>query len=83
MVYGGQICQPKIRARPKSIELGCSNSPLERYIQDIDKLSPYKIPLKSHKRGHKVPITNIDESHHRERDFKRPQMTSIKLTKLK
>ena len=52
-------------------DLGCSSSTLQRYRQDINMLSPYRIPPNSHKR--KQYISN------REHDLERFQMTSIEL----
>ena len=45
-----------------------SNPNLQRYTQDINWLSPYKIPPNSHKRNQKIS--------YREHDLERPQMTS-------
>ena len=52
-------------------ELGCSSSTLQRYGQDENMLSPYRIPPKTHKK--KTKISN------RVQDIERLQLTSSNL----
>ena len=59
---------PRLKQDQTAKELGCSSSTLQRYRQDINTLSPYRIPPINNKR--KKKITN------REHDLERPQMTS-------
>ena len=65
-----EIKSANLRIRQGRIakELGCSSGTLQRYRQDINMLSPYRIPPNSHKRKQK--ISNF------EHDFEKPQMTS-------
>ena len=58
----------KLRQHQIAEELGCSSSFLKRYRQDINMLSPYRIPSNSDKRKHKIS--------NREHDLKRPRMIS-------
>ena len=61
-------------------ELGCSRSNLQRYRQDINMLSPHKYPPNNTNKGiQKISNTNLDDKSHRERDVKRPRVTSIDL----
>ena len=49
-------------------ELGCSSSTPQRYRQDINMNSPYRVPPNKNKRKQKIS--------NREHDLDRPQMTS-------
>ena len=61
---------PKMKQTEIANQLGMSPSTLQRYRNDINMLSPYRInPNNTKKRSKKA---KIDESH----DLKRPQMTS-------
>ena len=54
-----------------------STSTLQRYRNDINVLSPYRIqPNTTNKRSQNVSNTNLDKNSHREHDLKRPQLTS-------
>ena len=67
-------------------QLGMSSSTVQRYRNDINMLSPYRIdPNNSNKRTKKVKNTNFDNNSHHEVDVKRPQMTSndLKTTQTK
>ena len=56
--------------------LGCSSSTLQRYRNDINMLSPYRVqPNITNTRSKKVSNTNLDNNSHREHDLKRPQLT--------
>ena len=60
-------------------QLGYSSSTLQRYKNDINMLSPYRIqPNNSNKRTKKTSKTNFDANSHRDPDVKRPKMTSEK-----
>ena len=51
---------PKLKQSEVAKELGCSSSPLKRYIQDVNTLSPYRIPPNSRKRKQKISNTEHD-----------------------
>ena len=58
------------------------SSTLQRYRNDINMLSPYKInPNNTNKRSKKAKNTNFDNNAHHENDVKRPQMTSKNLNR--
>ena len=59
---------PKLKQSELAKELRCSSSTLQRYRQDINMLSPYRILPNSHKRKQKIS--------NREHDLDRPQLTS-------
>ena len=59
---------PKLRHDQIAKELGCSSSTLQRYRQDINMLSLYRIPPTSSRRKQNVSS--------REHDLDGPQMTS-------
>ena len=65
---------PRLRQDQLAKELGCSGSTLQRYRQDINLLSAYKIPPNSNKRKQKLS--------NREKDLERHQMTSNVLKRL-
>ena len=63
-----------------------SSSTLQRYSDDINMLSPYRIdPNNTNKRTKKVKNTDFDNNSHHEADVKRLQMTSndLKTTRTK
>ena len=61
---------PRMRQSEIANQLGMSSSTLQRYRNDINMLSPYRIsPNNSKKRTKKAKIDDIG-------DLKRPQMTS-------
>ena len=61
---------PKMKQSEIANQLGMSSSTLQRYRNDINMLSPYRInPNNVKKRTKKAKINDID-------DLKRPQMTS-------
>ena len=61
---------PRMRQSEIANQLGMSSSTLQRYRNDINMLSPYRIsPDNTKKRSKKAKIDNIG-------DLKRPQMTS-------
>ena len=75
---------PKVKQSEIANRLGYSSSTLQRYRNDVNMISPYRII--PNKRTKKVEITNFDEntspSHNNKRiqmtsnDSKRPQSTS-------
>ena len=68
---------PKMKQSEIVNELGMSSSTLQRYRNDINMISPYRInPNNNHKRTKKVKNTDFDNNSHPEADVKRPQMTS-------
>ena len=67
---------PKLKQSEIANQLGLSSATLQRYRNDINMLSPYRIhPNNTNKRTKKTSNTNFDNSH-REQDLERPQMTS-------
>ena len=66
----GKYENPKMKQSEIANQLGMSSSTLQRYRNDINMLSPYRInPNNVKKRPKKAKIDNIG-------DLKRPQMTS-------
>ena len=64
---------PRMRQSEIANQLGMSSSTLQRYRNDINMLSPYRInPNNTKKRSKKVKIEDIG-------DLRRPQMTSRRL----
>ena len=67
---------PKLKQSEIANQLGLSSSTLQRYRNDINKLSPYRIdPNNTNKRTKKAKKTSFDNNSHNEADVKRPQMT--------
>ena len=67
---------PRLEQSEVANHLGYSTSTLQRYINDIYMLSPYKIqPNNTNKRTRKPLNTNFDNNSHREHDLKRPRLT--------
>ena len=57
-------------------QLSYSTSNLQRYRNDINLVSPYRIqPNNTNKRIKKASKTIFDNNSHRKHDFKRPQIT--------
>ena len=68
---------PKMKQSQIANHLGLSSSTLQRYRNDINMLSPYRInPNITKKRSKKALNTNFDDDSHHEADVKRPQMIS-------
>ena len=68
---------PKMKQSAIANQLSMSSSTLQRYRNDINMLSPYKInPNNTEKRSKKALNTNFGDDSHHEGDVKRPQMTS-------
>ena len=59
---------PKLRQSEIASQLGYSSSTLQRYRNDINMLSPYRI--QPNKRTKKRSNTTFDNYSHRERDLK-------------
>ena len=71
---------PRMKQSEIANQIGSSTSTLQRYRNDINMLSPYKInPKINHKRTKMVKNTDFDNDSHHETDVKRLQMTSIDL----
>ena len=74
---------PKLKRTEIANQLGCSTSTLQRYRNDIIRLSRYRIQTNtSSKRLKKASNTNFDNNSHHEHDLKIPQKTSNDLAKL-
>ena len=68
---------PKMKQSQIANQLGLSSSTLQRYRNDINLLSPYRINQNNtSKRTKKASNTNFDNNSHNNHDVKRPQMTS-------
>ena len=68
---------PKMRQSEIANQLGMSSSTPQRYRNDINMLSPYKInPNNNNERTKKVPKNILDNNSYHENDVERPQMTS-------
>ena len=64
-------------------QLSYSSSTLQRYRNDKNMVSPYRIPQKNtKKRTKKASNTNFGNNPHREHDLKTPQMTSLNLIQI-
>ena len=73
---------PKLKQSQIANQLGYSTSTLQRYRNDINMLSPYRIqPNNTNKRTKKASKTNLDNNSHRDHDLKRPRMTLLNLIK--
>ena len=71
-------CQnPRLKQSEIANQSRYSTSTLQRYRNDINMLSPYRIqPNNSKQQAKKVSNTSFDNNSHRNFDVKRPQMTS-------
>ena len=68
---------PKMKQSEIANLLSLSSSTIQRYRNDINMLSPYRIqPNNTNKRTKKVKNKDFDNNSHHEADIKRPQMTS-------
>ena len=68
---------PKIEQSQIADQLGISSSTIQRYRNDLNMLSPYRISANNtKKRSKKAKNTDFDNDSHDETDVKRPQMTS-------
>ena len=76
---GIKAIKRKLRQDQIAKEIGCLGSTLQRYRNDINVLSPYKIPPNTHKRRQKITNTNLKDKSNREHDVQRRKMTSIDL----
>ena len=73
---------PKMKQSEIANQINLSSSTLQRYRNDINMLSPYRIqPNNTNKRTKKTLKTNFDNNSHHEPDVKRPQKTSNKKNK--
>ena len=71
------IENPKLKQSEIADQLGYSFSLLQRYRNDINMLSPYRILSKiTNKRTKKASNTNVDNNSYREPDVKRSRLTS-------
>ena len=70
---------PKLKQSEIANQLGMSSSTIQRYKNDINMLSPYRInPNNTKKRSKKVQITDFDNNSHDEADVKRHQMKILR-----
>ena len=68
---------PKMKQSEIANQLSLSSSTLQRYRNDINMLSPYKINRNNtNKRTKKVKNTNSNNNSQPNHDLERPQMTS-------
>ena len=68
---------PELKQSEIANQLGLSSSTVQRYRNDINMLSPYRIqPNNTNKRTKKVKNNDCVNNSHNETDVKRPQMTS-------
>ena len=69
--------KPKYQQSEIANQLGLSSSTVQRYRNDSNMLSPYRInPNNTNKRPKKVKNTYFDNNSHDDSNVKRPQMTS-------
>ena len=69
---------PKLKQIEIANQLGMSSSSIQRYRNDINMLSPYRInPNNTNKRTKKAKNFKSDDDSHHEADVKRLPMTSI------
>ena len=74
---------PQMKQSEIANHLNTSSSTLQRYRNDINMLSPYRInPNNTKKRPKKSSNTDFDNKSQHEADVKRPQMTSKDLNRL-
>ena len=74
---------PKMKQPEIANQSGYSNSTLQRYMNDINMLSPYRFYANNtNKQQKKTSNTNSNKDLHRDPDLKRPQMTSEDLNRL-
>ena len=68
---------PKMKQSETANQLSLSSSTIQRYRNDINMLSPYRIQSNNiNKRIKKGKNINSDNDSHHENDVKRPQITS-------
>ena len=68
---------PKMKQSEVANQLSLSSSTIQRYRNDINMLSPYRIQsYNTNKRTKKAKNTNPNNDSHHEAEEKRPQMTS-------
>ena len=68
---------PKTKHSEITNQLSYSTRTLQRYRNQINMLSPYRIhPNTTNKRSKTVSNTNFDNNSPREHDLKKPQLTS-------
>ena len=71
---------PKMKQSEIANQLGLSSSTIQRYRNDINMISPYRIQSNNiNKRIKKAKNTNSDNDSQPNHDNKRPQMTSKQL----
>ena len=68
---------PKLRQSEIALRMNCSTSTLQRYRNDINMLSPFRIqPNSTNKQQKMTSNLNSNNDIHSDLDFKRPQMIS-------
>ena len=72
---------PRVKEDQTAKELGCSSSTLQRYRQDINMLSIYRLSSNTDKRKRKISIQehDLERPQMTSNDLKRPQLTSEKV----
>ena len=74
---------PKLKQSEMANEIGWSSSTLQRYKNETNMLSPYRIhPNKTNKRTKKIKNTNFDNISLRDHDIEWPQTTSKDLNRV-
>ena len=77
---GIKSMNPKLRQDQIAKEIGFSSSTLQRYRNDKNMPSPYRIPQNNtNKRRQKSSNTNLDDNSNCEHEVQRRQMTSLNL----
>ena len=73
---------PRMKQSEIANQIGLSTSTLQRYRNDINMLSPYRInPNNTKKQSKKVKNTEFDNDSRHETDVRGPQMTSKDLNR--
>ena len=68
---------PKLKQSEIANKIGLISSTLQRYRNDINMLSPYRIhPKNTNKQRKKTSTSNSNNNLHRDPDLGRPQMTT-------
>ena len=71
---------PKLKQSQTANQIGFSTSTLQRYRNDMNMLSPYRInPNNINKRTKKASNTIFENNSHTNHDVERPQLTSNNL----
>ena len=72
-----QYENPRLKQSEIADRLGYSSSTLQRYRNDVNMISPYRInPNNTNKRTKEISNTSFDNISHGDPDVKRPCLTS-------